>query len=135
MTGFDAEIAVVPDAIAQLTQRTSEFLREAGVDEYAAYHVALVLEEMLTNVGTHGKSPGVPATVKITVEPDRVRGEIVDSGPFFDPRSAPAPDLGADLADRPIGGLGLFLTRQLASDLDYARRGGQNFTSFSISRR
>jgi anti-sigma regulatory factor (Ser/Thr protein kinase) len=135
MTRFDTELLVEPSAIALLTLRASEFLRNAGVDEHATHHVALVLEEMLSNVGTHGRSSGMPATVHIAVESDRVRGEIVDSGHFFDPRAAPDPDLGTDVADRPIGGLGLFLIRRLASELDYARREGRNFTVFSIPRK
>jgi anti-sigma regulatory factor (Ser/Thr protein kinase) len=135
MTRFDTELVVEPSAIALLTVRASEFLRNAGVDEHATHHVALVLEEMLNNVGTHGRSSGMPATVRIAVEADRVRGEIIDSGPFFDPRAASDPDIGADVADRPIGGLGLFLTRRLASELDYMRREGRNFIAFSIPRK
>src|SRR5262249_18899900 len=130
MTRFDTELVVESSAIALLTLRASEFLRNAGVDEYTTHHVALVLEEILNNLGTHGGSPGMPATVRIAVETDRVRGEIVDSGPFFDPRTASDPDLGADVADRLIGGLGLFLTRRVASEFDYARREGRNFTAF-----
>jgi anti-sigma regulatory factor (Ser/Thr protein kinase) len=37
-------------------------------------------------------------------------------------------------ADRPAGGLGLHLVRKLSSDLEYARRTDENYTSFAVSR-
>ena len=44
-----------------------------------------------------------------------------DQGAPFDPLSTPAPDLDADILDRPIGGLGLYLIRQIAEEMHYQR--------------
>jgi serine/threonine-protein kinase RsbW len=135
MTELEARFLAEPAAIADFTSRTMEFLEEAGVDPRAVHHVALVLEELLTNIAIHGGAPEEPARVRIKVEPGHVAGEIIDAGMPFDPREAPLPDVRAAIEDRPIGGLGLFLTRQFTSDLDYARRDGRNHTAFSIGRR
>jgi len=94
----------------------------------------MILEELLTNLATHGGSADEPAGVRISVEPARVQVEVKDSGPPFDPRSAPDPDLSASVEDRKIGGLGLFLLRKIASDLYYRRDGVHNYTAFSVSR-
>ena len=56
--------------------------------------------------------------------------EIVDGGTPFDPRQAPDPDLSGGIKEREIGGLGLYLIRQFAESIDYARRGEKNFTTF-----
>lgn len=135
MRELEERFVAEPAAIADFTSRTMEFLEEAGVDPRAVHHVALVLEELLTNIATHGGAPDEPASVRIKVEPLRVAGEIIDAGIPFDPRAAPLPDVRAAVEDRPIGGLGLFLTRQFTSDLDYARRDGRNHTAFSVGRR
>jgi anti-sigma regulatory factor (Ser/Thr protein kinase) len=134
MTQFEEDVATEPAAIADSTDRAMEFLQNAGVDARAVHHVALVLEEILTNIATHGGRPAEPTKVRITVEPKRVAGEIFDSGSPYDPRTGPTPDLEATLEDRRIGGLGLHLVKQLTSELDYERRGERNRTVFAIAR-
>jgi serine/threonine-protein kinase RsbW len=131
---FDAEVVADAAAIADLTLRITDFLKRAGVDARATHHVVLVLEEILTNLATHGGAPAEPASVRITVEPRRVTGEIIDTGVPFDPRGVPAPDVNAGVDDRLVGGLGLFLVNRLTSDVDYARQNGRNRLVFSVAR-
>jgi serine/threonine-protein kinase RsbW len=134
MTRFAVEIAPSPEALGRLTDDVTAFLRGAGVDARAVHHVALVIEEVLTNVATHGGCPDAPATVALEVQPDRIAGEIGDRGRPFDLREAAPPDIGASIEDRKIGGLGLYLVRELTSALDYRREGEQNWTTFCILR-
>ena len=51
---------------------------------------------------------------------------VIDAGAPFDPTAAPAPDVGAPLEARPIGGLGLLLVRRSVDALAYARVDGHN---------
>jgi serine/threonine-protein kinase RsbW len=134
MTRFTVDIAPSPEAIGQLTDDVSDFLHGAGVDARAVHHVALVIDEILTNVATHGGCPDAPATVALEVQADRISGSIGDFGKPFDPRTAPEPDLGVPLEERRIGGLGLHLVRQLTSALEYRSDGKQNWTTFCIPR-
>lgn len=134
MTGFEAQVLARPQEISDLTERAGDFLDRAGVDTRAAHHVAMILEELLTNLGTHGAAAAEPATVRISIESGRVLVEIVDSGAPFDPRSTPDPDVSGPAEERKIGGMGLFLVRKLASDLDYDRSEGRNRTVFAVAR-
>lgn len=134
MNRFAANVVPSPPAISQLTEEVADFLRGAGVDARAVHHVSLVIDEILTNVATHGGSPDVPASVAIDIRTDRVFGEIGDWGTPFDPRTGPEPDLGASLEKRSIGGLGLHLVRQLTSALEYRRDGKRNWTTFCVAR-
>jgi anti-sigma regulatory factor (Ser/Thr protein kinase) len=131
---FEKSTLATPGAISDLTDEVMAFLDEQGVELRAAHHTALVLNEVLTNLGTHGDCPDQPARVAVIVESDRVTGEIVDKGPPFDPRLAPEPAVDVAAADRPIGGLGLFLVRKLSCSLEYARRNDENCMTFAISR-
>jgi serine/threonine-protein kinase RsbW len=135
MTQFETSILARPEAMSDLTDKVMAFLSEQGVDMRATHHVALVLEEVLTNLATHGNCRNVPARIAVKIAPDRVIGEVIDAGPPFDPRLAPDPDFELDSMDRPIGGLGLHLVRQLSSDLEYTRRNDENFMRFAISRK
>jgi serine/threonine-protein kinase RsbW len=135
MSQLETCVLARPEAISDLTDKVMAFLSEKGVDTRATHHVALVFEEVLSNLGTHGNCRDIPARIAVKVGPDTVLGEIIDAGPPFDPRDAPSPLLDVRSADRPIGGLGLHLVRKLSSNLEYVRRNGENFTSFAISRK
>jgi serine/threonine-protein kinase RsbW len=133
-TRFEATTLATEESISELTDRLMAFLQEQGVEARAIHHTALVLNEVLTNLGTHGDCRDHAARVAIAVEADKVTGEIVDRGPPFDPRLAPAPSLDLAADDRPIGGLGLYLVRKLSCDLEYARRNDENCMRFAIRR-
>jgi anti-sigma regulatory factor (Ser/Thr protein kinase) len=134
MAGFSADIAPNVQTIPRLTHDVAAFLRSAGVDARAVHHVSLVVEELLTNILDHGGGSERPASIALTVEADRVSGEIGDWGKPFDPRDAPPPDLTTPLEDRRVGGLGVHLVRRLTTTLDYRRRGNQNWTRFCVLR-
>ncbi len=123
-----------PEAISALTDQLMVFLKLKQVDARATHHVALVVEEVMTNLGTHGNCRDKPAKITVTIEPRQVKGEIVDSGPAFDPRSAPPPHLDALPDERAVGGLGLHLVRELSSTLEYAHRKDENYMTFTIDR-
>jgi serine/threonine-protein kinase RsbW len=131
---FERQVLAQPAAISELTEAVMDHLAAEGVDTRAAHHAALAFDELLTNLGSHGASADKPATVRVFVEPDKVRAEVIDSGPAFDIRDAPDPDLSQDIEARAVGGLGLFLIRQLACEIGYDRRDGMNHTRFAIKR-
>jgi anti-sigma regulatory factor (Ser/Thr protein kinase) len=132
---FEAELLPRPEAISALTEQVMDYLSDAGVDARAAHHVALAFDELLTNLGSHGGSADKPAAVRVVVESDKVWAEIRDSGPAFDIRTAAEPALDQTIEEREIGGLGLFLIRQFASEIGYERRDGMNCTRFAIVRK
>ena len=133
MSRFDASALPTAEGISDLTESVTAFLQEQHVDARATHHVALVLEEILTNLGTHGQCR-LPAAISLAVEAAEVRLQITEKGTPFDPRLAPEPALDI-AADRPVGGLGLHLVRKLSSALEYVTKDGENCTTITIARR
>jgi anti-sigma regulatory factor (Ser/Thr protein kinase) len=134
MNQLTSNVLPKPEAISKLTDSIMDFLQAQHVDARATHHVALIVEEILTNLGTHGHSGDRPARITVTVGPAGVEGEIVDSGSPFDPREAPAPDLDLAPEDRAAGGLGLFLVRQLSCKFEHEYKNGENRTLFAVAR-
>jgi anti-sigma regulatory factor (Ser/Thr protein kinase) len=134
MADFAADVVAEPDAISALSERATAFLAGEGVDARAAHHVALVIDELLTNLACHGGGAKTSACVRLTVRPDRVDAQVSDYGAQFDPRKTPDIDLSAFADNRPIGGLGLFLIHRVTERLDYERDGDCNRTMFSVRR-
>ena len=51
---------------------------------------------------------------------------VRDWGVPFNPLDQAAPDLAADISSRQVGGLGIYLVKQMASRLTYEYRDGGN---------
>ena len=121
----------VPADAAQLTVLT-EFLREFGsAAALAPTQVGtfeLALEEIFMNIVMHGSQPGITPRVEVSLNlsSDAVTMTVEDDGPQFDPLSLPPPDVTASLADRKVGGLGVFLVRNMMDTVTYARTAGRN---------
>jgi serine/threonine-protein kinase RsbW len=136
MTAATIAFSVLPD-VADISARVQEiqaFLRSHHVDDLTTDNVAVVIEELMTNMATHGGSER-PIALTIAIAPGLVQGRIVDHGIAYDPRTGPGVDIGQPLEDRDAGGLGLFFVRQLCSSLSYASADGQNVLDFTIGRR
>jgi len=105
--------------------------REAGLDEKRALEMSLALEEVLVNIFTYAypRERGVVEIRCSSGEPGRLAVEVRDQGVPFNCLSWREPDLETGIEDRPIGGLGIFLFRRLASRVAYRREEDTNILS------
>lgn len=100
------------------------FIREAAtalrLSPAAIDDVELAVDELATNIICHGYN-GQPGDIEVEVKANGEAVEIYlrDQAPLFDPTLRPEPDLTAPLEERPIGGLGVHLARQLTDTLTY----------------
>lgn len=119
----------VPATLAQLHGLLDDVDRicaQAGAGEAFGAELRLVVEEALVNVIRHGyagrEAGSLHLALTLAAADGRpaVRVDLQDQGIPFDPLALGAPDTGALAEDRPIGGLGVMLMRQL-SDLQTYR--------------
>ncbi len=90
------------------------------------FKVNLVLDELSVNIVNYG---GETSEIEVSLAADAevVRVEISDDGRPFDPLTeAVEPDIDAPLEDRPVGGLGIHLVREMMDELHYSREDGRN---------
>ena len=111
-----------------LTQFLQEFWSAASLPPAQAMSFELALEEIFMNVVMHGSPPGTVARVEVSLllADGGVVLTVEDNGLEFDPLTLPQPDVEANLDDRPIGGLGVFLVRQMMDAVSYERIGSRN---------
>ena len=102
-----------------------------GADPETIYDLILAVNEVATNIIVHGyrRQPG---TIEIAL---RRRGDTIeirlrDQARLFDPTRVPAPDLTLPLHTRPIGGMGVHVTRQIMDAMRYrvTPEGGNELT-------
>ena len=103
-------------------------LRGAGIGETVVGELRLVAEEGLSNVIKYAYADTARHSIEVTVEIGRGEVQLVlrDDGRPFNPLAAPAPDLDAPVEQRPAGGLGVHLLRNLVDRADYRREGDAN---------
>lgn len=112
--------------------------REAGLEKKAAYRLRLAVDEIATNIIVHGYAEnGLRGDVMVQAELDAeaLTVRLEDAAVPFDPRSLPIPEHMDDpLADRPMGGLGVYLALRDVDLFDYMWRDGRNCNIFVMHR-
>lgn len=111
------------DSLESIFAFVREFFAGAGIGEDHAFDVDLILEELFTNMVKYARGGEPEITIGLESRDGRVIIRLVDRDVEpFDVTQAPEPDLDAPLEERPIGGLGLHLVRQMAENLTYDYR-------------
>jgi serine/threonine-protein kinase RsbW len=118
----------VLDAIGNL-------LEERGVPSEVISDVELATDEAITNVITHGYK-GETGGVRVIADAggDGILIRIEDESPPFDPTQYIPRDVTKDGDDRPIGGLGIILIRNVMDDVGYMRVGNKNILTMRKKR-
>jgi serine/threonine-protein kinase RsbW len=124
-----------PAQLPVLTRFLQEFWSAAKLPPTHAPNFELALEEVFMNIVMHGSQPGIASSVELSLAlaDDGLTMIIEDNGPLFDPLTVPSPDLTSSLAERPVGGLGVFLVRQMMDAVSYSRVGARNRLTMSKS--
>jgi len=114
--------------IAPLLDRIEAELAAGGADEMVTFRMRLALDELLTNTVSYGFPDGGVHRIGVALDlgADSLVCELSDPGVPFDPFDAPAAVTEGDVEDRPIGGLGVHMVRQLIPELSYRYADGRN---------
>lgn len=122
------EISNSPDEYEPARDRLVELFQSAGLSDETVGELEIILEELLVNVISYAYDEARTGTILVsaTVSGSSVTLEFRDRGREFNPLERETPDLDADIEDRPIGGLGIFLVTELASSVTYERVGDEN---------
>jgi anti-sigma regulatory factor (Ser/Thr protein kinase) len=122
------EVRNSPDAIGPASETAERWLELYHASAKVLNLVLLAIEELVTNCIHYGYDDAHEHTIVIvlSVNDSNLTMNVIDDGHPFDPLTLSAPDFSLDIQDRPTGGLGIHLLRQLADHIDYERRDGTN---------
>ena len=116
--------------VKTVTGFVNERLEALGCSGRIMIQVDVAIDELFSNIAHYAYHPDTgPATVMVEVEEDPLCVVItfVDHGVPFDPLAEERPDVShLPKAERPIGGLGLFMVKKTMDDISYTYRDGQN---------
>ncbi|HEX2696321.1 MAG TPA: ATP-binding protein [Anaerolineales bacterium] len=109
------------DHLDEIREFVGEEARKAGFGEKDIYSIQLATDEAASNVIEHAYEGASNAFFELACnfKNNRLTITLLDHGKTFDPSKVAMPDLKADLSDRKIGGLGIYLMRKLMDEVHY----------------
>ncbi|MEI6292250.1 MAG: ATP-binding protein [Methanomicrobiales archaeon] len=123
----DQTIPAEMSGLNEILDGIAILLEEQGFPYELISDVQLATDEAVTNAILHGYD-GKEGEVHVAAEADDQEVIIIveDRAPAFDPVSFVSRDVSKDGDDRPIGGLGLILIRNVMDEVRYEHRDGKN---------
>jgi len=123
------------EEVTRLSAFVKDFLGKLEMDRKVAAGLRLALEETAVNVINYAYPEGETGSLTILADTNHqeVRFTLIDSGMPFDPTTVLEADTTLDAQNRPIGGLGVLLTRRLTDSISYTRVEGQNVLTLTKS--
>ncbi len=120
------EVRRLNDFVRSVTQRLQ-------IDDSLSRNIKLAVEEAVVNVIDYAYPTDEEGEVSIKAEADaeHLRFVITDSGVAFDPTENITADTSLSVEERPIGGLGILIVRQLMDSINYERIDGHNILTLT----
>jgi len=112
----------------EIREFVAEIAKMGGFSEKEVYSLQLAADEAASNIIEHAYEGISDASLDVSCElkKDTIIIIMQDQGKPFDPSKVKQPNLKADLSDRQIGGLGVYLMRKLMDEVRYETKGRVN---------
>ena len=119
--------------LAHVNQFVEEIGDELNLDTELRMNLNLVLEEMVSNVIFYAYPEGTEATIELVAEYDGKELTFVlsDRGEEFDPTLKDDADPDVNPAEREIGGMGIYIVKNIMNQVSYQRLEGKNLLTMT----
>jgi len=121
------------DAIDLIPNEETTALVEAFVEKFCEdknlstktfRKIMVIIDEIVSNIVYY--SGASKCSVKLVTRRDIVTMTIKDDGAYYNPLEKDDPDVTLTAEERKIGGLGIFMVKEMAEDVKYGRINGNN---------
>jgi len=110
------------EAVADAAAAVTDFIRNCGVSEEAAFGVEMAVREAVTNAMVHGNHEDESKSVEVifNCHANELEVEVRDQGEGFDPATVPDPTNAENLLK--TSGRGIFLMRTFMDQIEWVNR-------------
>lgn len=125
----EIELEAKNELLSNVQSFVDDHLNAANCTARAKAQVAIAVEEIFTNIANYAYAPE-DGTLTVHVEQEEDPRAIciifADHGKPYNPLAKEDPDITLSASERKIGGLGIFMTKQLMDDVSYSYQDGKN---------
>ena len=110
------------EAVADAAAAATDFVKNCGATDEAAFGIEMAVREAVTNAMVHGNQEDEAKSIEVILNchDNELEVEIKDEGPGFDPGSVPDPTDPANLMK--TSGRGIFLMRTFMDNIQWVAR-------------
>ena len=120
---FPASREILPQALTEITAEIKKYF----TDDKWINRLKVAAEEILVNIVDYSGSEKFYVSCDFLEDEQTLRFEFVDEGELYNPlKEVPEVDIDAELDERQIGGLGIFLYETIMDKLEYHCDDGKN---------
>ncbi len=102
-----------------------------GCTAKVQHKISIAVDEIFSNVAHYAYNPKVgDLTIRILMD-DAITIEFEDRGIAYDPLSLSTPDVTLSAEEREIGGLGIFMVKNIMDSVEYRREEDRNVLTIS----
>lgn len=114
--------------ISQLAPFLDEVAEAYGIAPDVSFKLNLALDEALANSISYAYPEGTEGSITLEagMDGDDLLFHLIDEGTPFDPTKEGDVDITLSVEERPIGGLGIFLIKQMMDSVTYKRVDNKN---------
>ena len=119
--------------LEKVAQFVEEIGEELGLNMELQMNLNLVMEEMVSNVIFYAYPEGEDAEIELLAKSDGKELTFVlsDQGKEFDPTAKEDANPDINPADREIGGMGIFIVKNIMNKVTYQRLEGRNLLTMT----
>lgn len=120
-------------------QRLEPFVNQVAeawsIDDTKRFQLNLALEESVANVVKYAYPEGSDGSIELTAQRsgNEVTFTLTDNGEPFDPTTIKPIDTSLSIEERPIGGLGIHLIKQMMDQVSYRYSDNKNILTMKIN--
>ena len=117
--------------ISRVNERFNAFCIKNAIPDSTRRKFNTVFDELLNNIISYAFQEGRLHIIHIyvTYEAPKIIAQISDDGIPFNLFEAAVPDLASDIDERPIGGLGIHMVRQIMDEYFYEWNNNRNWVT------
>ena len=112
------------EQISIVTEQIDQKMEQAGFSEKKKALIAIAIDEIMSNIIYYSGSKIIE--IEYAVSNTEVVISFADNGIFYNPLEAIAPDVTIPAAERKIGGLGIYMVKELMDEITYQNKNGKN---------
>lgn len=127
MKSITAEAKI--ENVAVVTDFVNGILEENGCSMKVQMEIDIAIDEIFGNIAYYAYAPGSgEATVQVEIKesPKSLELIFIDRGIPYNPLENKDPDITLDIEERKIGGLGIYLVKEMMDEVSYEYVDGQN---------
>ncbi len=125
----ELEVDAVTENLYTVQDFITDYLKSAKCDESILMSMEIAIEEIFVNICNYaysGDKGSARIRLELNNEGEEVEITFFDSGKEYNPLAKEDPDIELSVEERQIGGLGIYMTKQIMNECRYKYENGYN---------